>query len=85
MGTGSARLLRACSDGPGAKVDEALFDAIHVQNQKLGNREALVAWMATRGVDTAKFSALLDSTEVDRQVKAADARVMGYKVRASAQ
>jgi protein dithiol oxidoreductase (disulfide-forming) len=62
------------------KVDEALFDAIHVQNQKLGNREALVAWITARGIDPARFSALLDSAEVDRQVKAADARVLGYKV-----
>lgn len=62
------------------RVDEALFDAIHVQNQKLGNREALLAWITAHGIDTAKFSTLLDSAEVDRQVKAADARVMGYKV-----
>jgi protein dithiol oxidoreductase (disulfide-forming) len=62
------------------RVDAKLFDAIHVQNQKLGNREALVAWMTAHGVDTTRFVAALDSAAVAQQVKAADAKVMGYKV-----
>jgi thiol:disulfide interchange protein DsbA len=62
------------------QADAALFEAIHVQHQKLGNREALLAWVTARGLDTAKFTALLDSPAVQQQVKAADARVLGYRI-----
>lgn len=62
------------------RVDAALFDAIHVQHVKFGTPQALAAWMQARGVDSARFSTLVDSPQVEQQVKAADARALGYKL-----
>jgi thiol:disulfide interchange protein DsbA len=51
------------------KLQEKVYAAIHVQNQRLLDREAIVKWVVAQGVEEKKFTATFDSFSVDNKVK----------------
>lgn len=53
------------------KLHERVYTAIHVQNQRLVTREAIVKWVGGQGVDEKKFAATFDSFSVANKAQRA--------------
>jgi thiol:disulfide interchange protein DsbA len=79
-----ARLFYALeASGLLAALDEAVFAAIHDQGQSLMSDEAVLGWVASRGVDMVVFRAAWDSPEVQAKVARAAELARGYQVTAT--
>ena len=55
--------------GEEARLRRELFDAIHLEHLAYTKESELADWLATKGVDRARFSAAYHSSEVDAKVK----------------
>lgn len=49
------------------QLHDRVYTAIHVQNQKLVSRDAILKWVDGQGVDAKKFAATFDSFSVDNK------------------
>jgi thiol:disulfide interchange protein DsbA len=63
-----------------AKVDDALFAAIHREGVRLDTEQQITRWLGTRGIDVKAFTAMYRSFSVDSQFKAGDARARDLRV-----
>ena len=66
--------------GQMSALDHAVFVAIHEQNQTLATDEAVLNWVAGRGVDLPAFKAAYESPEVQAKVTRAAELTRAYKV-----
>lgn len=57
-----------------------VFAAIHQEKKRIFTRDAIIDWVATQGVDRAKFAAAMDSFGVQSKAQRADQLVKGYAV-----
>lgn len=62
------------------KLHSAAFNAIHVENLHLDTDQAIVDWVAKRGVDAKKFAATLNSFAVQNKAQRARAMTQSYGV-----
>ncbi len=62
------------------QTHNALFDAIHKDQQKLFDQNALSKWYATQGVDQKKFNELYNSFAVSTKVARSKAGAMRYQL-----
>lgn len=63
-----------------AKVDEALFAAIHGQGMRFDTEAAITAWLGSHGVDAKAFTAMYHSFGVDAQVHGAETKARDLRV-----
>jgi thiol:disulfide interchange protein DsbA len=63
-----------------ARLDDALFEAIHKQRRPLFSLDQLAAWAAENGVDAAKFRAAFESPGVSAKTMRAEQLSRDYKV-----
>jgi thiol:disulfide interchange protein DsbA len=63
-----------------ARLDTALFDAIHKERLPLLDEKAITAWMVKHGVDGAKFSAAYNSFGVNTRLAQNDRVLVNYEV-----
>ena len=68
------------SDGDLAKLDAALFSAIHKQQRRLFDEQSLADWVGANGGDSAKFTTAFNSFGVNTQVAQADKMSEDYGV-----
>jgi thiol:disulfide interchange protein DsbA len=57
-----------------------VFQAIHVDHQKLDKDDAVIAWVAKQGIDKAKFTDAYNSFSVSAKVRQATQLQEAYKV-----
>jgi thiol:disulfide interchange protein DsbA len=62
------------------KYHQAVFDAIHKQNQQLFTDQAVIDWAGKQGVDKAKFEQTYNSFGIDAKVQRAMAAGKAYGV-----
>ena len=65
-----------------AQLDDAIFAAIHNTRVKLVTEEAIVGWLKDQKVDTARFSELFNSFDIQAKVGRGDALVGRYEIEA---
>lgn len=63
-----------------ARLDSALFEAIHQEKQPLFNEATLTAWAAQHGVDAAQFTAAFNSFNVSTKSSHAEQLARDYRV-----
>jgi protein dithiol oxidoreductase (disulfide-forming) len=63
-----------------ARLDDALFEAIHKQHRQLFSLDQLAAWASDNGVDAAKFRAAFESPGVSAKAMRAEQLSRDYKV-----
>lgn len=63
-----------------AKLDGAVFHALHEKGLKLYDDKSIVEWVGAQGVDVKKFTDAYNSFGVVSKVKRADQIAMAYKV-----
>jgi protein dithiol oxidoreductase (disulfide-forming) len=68
------------SIGALARVDDALFGALHEQRQPLFDEESLTAWVAQQGVDAQKFRDAFNSSAVSQKAMRAEQMSRDYQV-----
>lgn len=64
-------------------LHDKVFQAIHVDRQRLQTAEAITAWIAKQGVDQAKFTAAFNSFGVTGKVRRATQLQDAYEVEAT--
>ena len=57
-----------------------LYNALLVEQQKLGTEDALASWFAEYGVESTAFLKAFNSTAVERRVQRAEARTRAYNL-----
>lgn len=57
-----------------------VFNAIHQEKKRIFTKDAIVAWVASQGVDKTKFAAAMDSFGVKSKVQRADQLATGYAI-----
>ncbi len=57
-----------------------VFAAIHQEKKKLFTKPAILDWVASQGVDRAKFDGLFDSFGVQSKIQRANQLVQSYKI-----
>lgn len=57
-----------------------VFHAIHAENKPIYDEKAILGWIATQGVDPAKFKAVFDSFGVQTKVTRANELAKNYKI-----
>ncbi len=57
-----------------------VFNAIHQEKKRIFTKDAIVAWVASQGVDKTKFTAAMDSFGVKSKVQRADQLAKGYAI-----
>jgi len=62
------------------RLDQAVFDAIHLRRINLATEKAVLDWIATQGVDRGKFRDTFTSFGVNSKVARADSLVSSYKI-----
>jgi thiol:disulfide interchange protein DsbA len=62
------------------KTHEALFEAIHVKNEKIGDEAAMQAFFVSQGVSADDFKKTFDSFEVDMKVRNAKDMTRRYAI-----
>lgn len=67
--------------GLGDKLHQPMFNAIHLQNNRLQNRNLLKAFFATHGVSASSFDAAFDSFAVTTKVNRDKVLIGGYNIR----
>lgn len=76
-----ARLFYALeTTGDLAKLDSAVFDALHKAGSKLYDDKSITAWVAAQGVDAKRFTEAYNSFAVVSKAKRADQMVQTYKI-----
>jgi len=76
-----ARLFYALeATGDLAKLDSAVFDALHKVGSKLYDDKSITAWVAAQGVDAKRFTEAYNSFAVVSKAKRADQMVQTYKI-----
>lgn len=76
-----ARLYYALeATGDLAKLDGAVFQAIHSSGSKLYDEQSIVDWVKTQGVDGKKFSDAYNSFGVVSKAKRADQMSQAYRI-----
>lgn len=68
------------SMGELARLDDALFDAIHKERLPLYDEESLTAWVARHGVDGARFASEYNSAATSDKVMKAEQMSRSYRV-----
>lgn len=63
-----------------AKLDGAVFRALHQEGKKLYDDKSIIAWVTAQGVDGEKFSNAYNSFGVISQAKRADQMAHAYKI-----
>jgi thiol:disulfide interchange protein DsbA len=63
-----------------ARLDAALFDAIHKEGLPLYDEESISAWLAGQGVDVARFRAQFNSQAVSAKALRAEQMSRDYKI-----
>lgn len=63
-----------------AKLDGAVFQALHQQGSKLYDDKSIIAWVTAQGVDNKKFTDAYNSFGVVSKAKRADQLAHGYKI-----
>ncbi len=77
-----ARLYYALeATGDLARLDEAVFRAIHEERINLFTPTGILAWIRREGVDEKRFRAAFDSSAVNSLVARSDQMVRNYRVR----
>jgi len=69
-------------DGHLARLDLAVFDAIHTKKINLFTEKAIFDWVATQGIDANQFRATFASFGVQSQLSRSDGLTRAYKVEA---
>jgi thiol:disulfide interchange protein DsbA len=59
---------------------QKVFDAIHVEHQRLANDEQVLDWAAKNGIDRAKFAAVYNSFGIGARVRRVDSLMDAYHV-----
>ena len=76
-----ARLYYALEvTGDLARLDGAVFNALHQAGGKLYDDKSIIEWVATQGVDARKFADAFNSFGVISKVKRADQMAQAYKI-----
>ena len=57
-----------------------VFAAIHQEKKKIFTKPAIVDWVASQGVDRAKFESMFDSFGVQSKIQRANQLVQSYKI-----
>jgi len=63
-----------------AKVDDAIFKAIHEEGKQLVDQDSIAAWLAQQGVDATKFRNAFNSFDVSRKSQRAEQMSREYGV-----
>ncbi|WP_313953077.1 thiol:disulfide interchange protein DsbA/DsbL [Accumulibacter sp.] len=63
-----------------AKLDGAVFQALHQQGSKLYDDKSIIAWVTAQGVDSKKFTDAYNSFGVVSKAKRADQLAHSYKI-----
>lgn len=63
-----------------ARLDQAVFDAIHLRRVNLFTDKAIVDWVGAQGVDKEKFRAMFASFAIGSKLARAEALTANYKV-----
>jgi thiol:disulfide interchange protein DsbA len=80
--TNLARLYYALeTTGDLARLDDAVFRAIHEERINLFTPSAITAWVKREGVDEKRFKAAFDSFGVSAQIARSDQMVRNYRIR----
>ena len=61
-------------------LNPKVFNAIHQEKKRIFTKDAIVAWVASQGVDKTKFTAAMDSFGVKSKVQRADQLAKGYAI-----
>ncbi|HEU0230260.1 MAG TPA: DsbA family protein, partial [Burkholderiaceae bacterium] len=61
-------------------LHDKVFAAIHEENKPIYDEKAILDWIATQGVDRAKFKAVFDSFGVQTKVTRANELAKNYKI-----
>jgi thiol:disulfide interchange protein DsbA len=76
-----ARLYYALeATGDLAKLDGAVFEALHKTGSKLYDDKSIIEWVTAQGVDGKKFTDAYNSFGVVSKVKRADQMAQAYKI-----
>jgi thiol:disulfide interchange protein DsbA len=62
------------------RLDEAVFEALHVQRTQLYTKDKIVAWVEGQGVDAKAFAEAFDSFAVQMRLNRSDQLVRKYRV-----
>src|SRR5690606_4406399 len=62
------------------RLDDALFNAIHREGQRLFDLDALSAWAGQNGVNAHKFRSLFNSPEITEKALRAEQLSRDYKI-----
>jgi thiol:disulfide interchange protein DsbA len=62
------------------RLDDALFNAIHQEHQRLFDVDSLAAWAASQGIDANKFRRLFNSPEITEKALRAEQLSREYKI-----
>jgi thiol:disulfide interchange protein DsbA len=63
-----------------SKVDDALFEAIHVKHLRLDMEQELFGWIATTGIDAKDFRTQYRSFGIETMFKSAEARTRAHQI-----
>ena len=63
-----------------ARLDESLFNAIHVKGLKLINEKSITEWVTSQGVDALKFGDAWKSFNVSSKTKRADQMARNFRI-----
>ena len=63
-----------------SKLHDKVFEAIHRQGKKLGDRDEILAWAATQSVDSDKFKSVFDSFSVANAAQRAYQLTRAYRI-----
>ena len=76
-----ARLFYALeATGDLARLDNAVFDALHRAGSKLYDDKSITEWVTGQGIDARKFTEAYNSFSVVSKAKRADQMVQAYKI-----
>jgi thiol:disulfide interchange protein DsbA len=76
-----ARLFYALEvTGDLARLDSAVFDALHKAGSKLYDDKSIIEWVTAQGIDAKKFTEAYNSFGVVSKAKRADQMVQAYKI-----
>ncbi|HMV05307.1 MAG TPA: thiol:disulfide interchange protein DsbA/DsbL [Accumulibacter sp.] len=78
---GLARLFYALeATGDLARLDSAVFRALHEAGSRLYDEKSIVAWVSAQGVDSKKFTDAYNSFGVISKAKRADQMAEGHRI-----
>lgn len=63
-----------------SRLHPKVYDAIHRQGQNLADRDAIMKWASTQGVDMKKFEAAYDSFSVGNKTQRAIQMTRNYRI-----